>query len=186
MPVSFDSRQLRNALGQFPTGVVIVTAQTAGGERIGMTMSSFNSVSLDPPLVLFSVHRNALTFVHWQEMKHYAINILGEDQEELSNSFARAKSDKWEGVNSAVGENGAPILPGAIVTFECEAYSRYDGGDHEIFVGRILKWHEGRMETQPLVFYGGKYRQLTSIADAHTPPSDTADLHGWVSDLHGW
>lgn len=184
--MTIDSRKLRNALGQFPTGVVIVTAATAGGERIGMTMSSFNSVSLEPPLVLFSVHRKALTFVHWQEMQHYAINILAEDQEELSNRFAKAKTDKWEGIEPIAGETGAPILPGALAAFECEAFSRYDGGDHEIFVGRVLHLHEGRIGAPPLVFFGGMYRQLAPAAGAHTPPSDNADLHGWVSDLHGW
>lgn len=166
---------------------MIVTAVTRDGERIGMTMSSFNSVSLEPPLVLFSVHKQALSFVHWNEISHYAINVLCEDQEDLSNNFARAKGDKWKGVNPIIGETGAPILPGALVTFECKAHCRYDGGDHDIFIGNIVNIFEGRIVTgRPLLFYAGRYRQLASVETAHTPPADTAELHGWVSDLNAW
>lgn len=183
--MSAGNRELRDALGQFPTGVVIVTGAAPDGELIGMTMSSFNSVSLDPPLVLFSVHKKALSFTRWQSMKHYAINILSEDQEDLSNRFARAQGEKWQGVQPAKGKYGVPLIADALVTFECEAHARYDGGDHDIFVGKVVHLHRSRSQhDHPLVFANGRYRRLDKTA--HDRPSDVADLHGWVADLGGW
>jgi flavin reductase (DIM6/NTAB) family NADH-FMN oxidoreductase RutF len=178
--VALDARSFRNALGQFPTGVVIATARTADGKRVGMTMSSFNSVSLSPPLILFSVHREALAFAAWQSVDRYAIIVLKEEQEQLSNQFARTKGDKWDGIAPLTGETGVPMLPNAAVVFECEPYARYDGGDHEIFVGRVVAMHEHPFNRgRPLVFFDGRYRQLGSAANAHTPPEEATLLHGW-------
>jgi len=132
-----DPRKFRNALGRFPTGVVVATARTQAGDLMGMTISSFNSVSLDPPLVLFSIHRKAQSFAAWQSITRYAVNVLNEEQEQVSNQFARPSGNKWEGLTILAGRNGAPMLPNAGVVFECESYARYDGGDHEILVGRI-------------------------------------------------
>ncbi len=175
-----DSRRFRNALGQFPTGVVVATARTATGELAGMTMSSFNSVSLDPPLILFSVHRGAFSFKIWQEVERYAINVLNEDQEVVSNQFARPGGDKWEGLTPLVGESGVPMLPNAAVVFECESFARYDGGDHEIFLGRVTALHEHAVNRgKPLVFFGGRYRQLAIGGTAHAPPPEAELLHGW-------
>lgn len=123
-----NTRRFRDALGQFPTGVTIVTTVTAGGDRLGMTISSFNSLSLDPPLVLFSIWRKANSFVAWQQAKHYAINLLSESQEELSNKFARAQNEKWIGQTVLASKSGLPLLPNAVIAFECEAYDRHDGG----------------------------------------------------------
>lgn len=176
----FESRRLRDALGQFPTGVVIITALAASGERLGMTVSSFNSVSLDPPLVLFSVHRQANSFAAWQQVPCYAINVLNEEQEELSNRFARAKGEKWTGLSPLAGATGVPVLPNALVTFECESHARYDGGDHEIFIGRVVALRDNLVKRgRPLVFFDGRYRQLAGLGDAHTPPSEAVYLHGW-------
>lgn len=175
-----DTRLFRNALGQFPTGVVIATARADTGECIGMTMSSFNSVSLNPPLILFSVHRQAMTFPVWRSVERYAINILNEEQEQLSNQFARAKGDKWGEVSPLAGETGVPVMPNAAVVFECEAYARYEGGDHEIFVGRVTAMHEHPFNRgRPLVFFGGRYRQLASNLTAHELPDEAVLLHGW-------
>ena len=174
-----DTRRFRDALGQFPTGVTIVTTVTAGGERLGMTISSFNSLSLDPPLVLFSIWRKAKSFVAWQQAKHYAINVLSENQEELSNKFARAQREKWIGQTVLAGKSGLPLLPNAMIAFECEAYGRHDGGDHEIFVGRVVELHENQAKRgQPLVFFGGQYRRLGPVEA--TAPADIVNfLHGW-------
>jgi len=175
-----DSRRFRNALGQFPTGVVVATARTTTGELAGMTMSSFNSVSLDPPLILFSVHRGAFSFKVWQSVERYAINVLNEDQELLSNQFARPGVDKWEGLTPLTGDSGVPMLPNAAVVFECENYARHDGGDHEIFIGRVVALHEHAVNRgRPLVFFEGRYRQLASSATAHAPPPEAELLHGW-------
>jgi flavin reductase (DIM6/NTAB) family NADH-FMN oxidoreductase RutF len=104
-----NSRRFRDALGQFPTGVVVATARTAAGQLIGMTMSSFNSVSLDPPLILFSVLRRARGFAAWQTVERYAINVLNEEQEQISNQFARATGDKWDGISPLTSETGVPM-----------------------------------------------------------------------------
>lgn len=175
-----DSRQFRNALGQFPTGVVVATARTPAGELIGMTMSSFNSVSLEPALILFSVHRKAMSFETWQAVPAYAINVLNEDQEQLSNQFARPGANKWEGLTPLTGKTGVPMLPNAAVVFECANHARYDGGDHEIFIGKVEAMHEHSLKRgRPLVFFEGRYRQLASAASAHTPPPEAELLHGW-------
>jgi flavin reductase (DIM6/NTAB) family NADH-FMN oxidoreductase RutF len=175
-----DSRRFRNALGQFPTGVVVATARTAAGQLLGMTLSSFNSVSLDPPLVLFSALRKAQAFANWQTVDRYAINVLNEEQEQVSNQFAHLKGDKWEGITPLTGDTGVPMLPNAAVVFECRTHARFDGGDHEIFVGRVTTMHEHAVNRgRPLVFFEGRYRQLASAANAHTPPHEAELLYGW-------
>jgi flavin reductase (DIM6/NTAB) family NADH-FMN oxidoreductase RutF len=175
-----NSRRFRNALGQFPTGVVVATARTEAGQLIGMTMSSFNSVSLNPPLVLFSVLRQARGFSVWQMIEQYAINVLNEEQEQVSNQFARSAGDKWSGISPVTGDTGVPILPNAAVVFECQAHARFDGGDHEIFVGRVVALHDHSIyRGRPLVFFDGCYRQLASAAEAHVPPDEAVLLHGW-------
>jgi flavin reductase (DIM6/NTAB) family NADH-FMN oxidoreductase RutF len=174
-----DQRRLRDALGQFATGVTIITTITPAGERLGMTISSFNSLSLEPPLVLFSIVKQAHSFAAWQQATRYAVNVLNEDQQELSSKFARAKGEKWIGQTVLDGKTGVPLLPNAVISFECEAHSRFDGGDHEIFVGRIVELHENRARHgQPLVFFGGQYRRLAA-AQAHTPADIANFLHGW-------
>jgi flavin reductase (DIM6/NTAB) family NADH-FMN oxidoreductase RutF len=174
-----DTRRFRDALGQFPTGVTIITTVTAGGDRLGMTISSFNSLSLDPPLVLFSIWRAANSFAAWQQAERYAINVLSESQEELSNKFARAKGEKWIGQTVLKSKTGSPLLPNALIVFECEAYDRHDGGDHEIFIGRVVELHENHARRgQPLVFFGGQYRRLGAV-EADAPPDIVNLLHGW-------
>jgi len=177
--VSFDERHFRDALGAFPTGVAVITGITESGERLGMTVSSFNSVSISPPLVLFSVARRAHSFEAWQDTPRYAINILSQQQEEISNRFARAGGDKWSGVLALDGQTGLPLLPNALAVFECEAHGRYDGGDHEIFVGRVLSFRVSphKME-QPLIFFGGRYRRLAA-GRGDLPPRDASIFEGW-------
>ncbi|NJO35248.1 MAG: flavin reductase family protein [Rhodospirillales bacterium] len=175
--VSRDQRRFRDALGLFPTGVAIVTT-VANGERLGMTISSFGSLSLEPPLVLFSMHRKANGYPAWQQATHYAINVLNEDQQELSNRFARARGEKWIGVSTVPGKTGVPLLPNAVATFECVAHSRCDGGDHEIFLGRVIDFTENLAKRgRPLVFFGGQYRKLEDAGQAS--PSEADLLHGW-------
>jgi flavin reductase (DIM6/NTAB) family NADH-FMN oxidoreductase RutF len=174
-----DNRRFRDALGQFPTGVTIITTVTPSGERLGMTISSFNSLSLDPPLVLFSIWREANSFASWRRAERYAINVLSENQEELSNKFARAKDEKWIGQTLLNGRTGLPLLPNAVIAFECEAYGRHDGGDHEIFVGRVVELHENQAKHgHPLVFFGGQYRRLSAV-EANAPADIVNFLHGW-------
>jgi flavin reductase (DIM6/NTAB) family NADH-FMN oxidoreductase RutF len=121
----------------FPTGTVIVTKTTDGGERLGLTISSFNSVSLSPPLILFSIARSAYSIAAWMEAQHYTVNILHESQQEISTRFAKALGDKLSGLTPAAGERGAPLLPNALAALECVPYAQHDGGDHVIMVGHV-------------------------------------------------
>ena len=155
----FDARAFRRALGQFATGVAVISAQAADGTPIGMTMSSFNSVSVDPPLILFSIGRQALSLGAMTKAKGYAVNILGRDQEHLSDQFARALADKWAAVEHTIGHAAAPLLAGAIADFECVPYAQYDGGDHVIFVGRVMQF-SSHPDKDPLIFFRGAYRSL--------------------------
>lgn len=156
-----ESRTFRHALGQFATGVAVITAPGVGAERVGMTMSSFNSVSLDPPLVLFSVDRRALSLPALRAAKGFGINVLGHGQEELSNRFARALEDKWAGVEHHEGLNGVPLLKDALAHLECVPYARHDGGDHEIFIVRVLRVSTPNPGA-PLIFFRGRYHALAS------------------------
>jgi flavin reductase (DIM6/NTAB) family NADH-FMN oxidoreductase RutF len=157
----FDQRAFRTALSQFATGVAVITARGPSDQAIGMTMSSFNSVSLDPPLVLFSVDRRALSLPAMLEAKGYAVNILGREQEQLSNQFARSLGDKWSDVEHTLGHAEAPLLHGAIAHFECEPYAHHDGGDHVIFIGRVVRFGINP-DGEPLVFFRGKYHGVSS------------------------
>jgi flavin reductase (DIM6/NTAB) family NADH-FMN oxidoreductase RutF len=178
--VSFDERAFRDALGVFPTGVAVVTATSHTGERLGLTVSSFNSVSLSPPLVLFSVSRAAYSFSAWQRVERYAVNILNEDQEIMSNRFARAMGEKWDGVTVLTGQTGVPVLPNALVSLECTAHARHDGGDHEIFVGKVAAISPLHAAVpRPLVFFRGRYAKLSTEAAGPAPPPDALFLHGW-------
>jgi flavin reductase (DIM6/NTAB) family NADH-FMN oxidoreductase RutF len=168
-----DPRAFRQALGQFATGVAVITAEAADGHAIGLTMSSFNSVSVDPPLILFSIDRKAFSLKAMTEAKGYAVNILGRDQEHLSNKFARALDDKWAAVEHTLGHEAAPLIAGALAHFECAPYAQYDGGDHVIFVGRVVKF-TAYPANEPLVFFRGAYR---SLASAERSPEWPLPMH---------
>jgi flavin reductase (DIM6/NTAB) family NADH-FMN oxidoreductase RutF len=157
--MTFDARTFRNALGCFATGITIVTSLSADGERLGFTANSFNSVSLDPPLVLFSLDRGAYSLRAFEAAGVFAINILREDQESVSVAFARALSNKWEDVRVETWVTGSPILLDSLASFDCQTTSMHDGGDHVIFVGRVLQLRV-RAEGRPLVYFRGAYRQL--------------------------
>ena len=176
--MSVDQKEFRNALGQFATGVAIVTA-TVDGNRLGATISSFNSVSLEPPLVLFSMIRGALGIAQWKAAKSYCIAILGESQRDLSNRFAKAGTDKWIGIDPAFAANGAPMVPGANAYFECEPWSVCDGGDHEIFICRVTAFRVIPQAEPSLIFCGGRYRHLSALDAATKPPPENLYLHGW-------
>ena len=169
----------RKALGLFPTGVAIVSARHPDGQLLGMTVSSFNSVSLSPPLVLFSVARTAASYAAWEACPTYGVNVLARSQDDLSTRFAKSQADKWALVRPIDGPNGVPLIPGALASFECERYAVHDGGDHAIFVGRVLSMKAVAAPTaEPLVFYGGRYCGIRH-APTHHPVGDGMMLHGW-------
>jgi flavin reductase (DIM6/NTAB) family NADH-FMN oxidoreductase RutF len=152
----FDRRDLRKALGQFATGVTVVTTCTVDGRRVGMTANSFSSLSLDPPLVLWSMARDAPSFADFMGAGHFAVNVLAATQHHLSRQFSTPQADKFEGVACGEGLAGVPVLEGAIACFECRSVRQYDGGDHIIMVGEVEKYC--RSEGEPLVFHSGRYR----------------------------
>jgi flavin reductase (DIM6/NTAB) family NADH-FMN oxidoreductase RutF len=155
-PPSFSPTEFRAALGMFATGVTIVTARAASGELIGLTANSFNSVSLEPPLVLWSLSRAAGSMPMFSAGSHYAINILSADQKPLAERFASRGADRYAGVAFTDGLGGAPLLDGAVASFECFNRSRYEEGDHVIFVGEVERCRH-REGASPLLFHGGRF-----------------------------
>jgi flavin reductase (DIM6/NTAB) family NADH-FMN oxidoreductase RutF len=153
---SFTPQDFRAALGMFATGVTIVTARDATGALVGLTANSFNSVSLQPPLVLWSLARSAGSMPAFEQGSHYAINILAAEQHTLAERFAGKRAGRFDGVDFRVGVNGAPVLAGAAAVFECFNRSRYSEGDHVIFVGEVERC-EQRAGATPLIFHGGRY-----------------------------
>src|SRR5574337_32382 len=155
-PPSFSKREFRAALSMFATGVTIVTARSPAGAPIGLTANSFNSVSLEPPLVLWSLARSAGALALLSGTSHYAVNILAADQKALAERFSVKGGDRWSGVAYADGVSGAPLLAGAAATFECFNRSRYEEGDHVIFVGEVEHCTH-RAGVSPLLFHGARY-----------------------------
>ena len=153
MPI--DPKQFRAALGSFATGVTIVTTHSKDGEDIGVTANSFNSVSLDPPLVLWSASLYAQSLPAFQEGSHFVVNILAYDQIELSNKFATQSDDKFIDVDHIIPDSGAPVLIGAAAHFECRNEFRHYGGDHIIFIGHVERYAYTSRPT--LLFCRGKY-----------------------------
>ena len=153
---SFGTDDFRAALSTFATGVTIVTALDPDGGPIGLTANSFNSVSMKPPLVLWSLSLHAGSMPVFERGSHYAVHILAAGQHALAERFASKAIDRFEGVAFRSGEHGVPILDGAAAVFECFNRSQYVEGDHVIFVGEVERCarHEG---VQPLIFHGGRY-----------------------------
>ncbi|GAB2708589.1 flavin reductase [Aliiglaciecola aliphaticivorans] len=158
----FDKRDFRTALGQFPTGVTVITTVDENGSPIGCTASSFNSVSIDPALVLWSIDKGAFSKSIFESAEYFAINVLSENQVEISNKFAGRGEDKFKDVSFSKGLGGAPLLTGCGAQFECKTWKVYEGGDHLIIVGEVLKYKHDDSLT-PLAFSRGSY----AITSAH-------------------
>lgn len=152
---SLDKRQLRNVLGTFTTGVTVVTTKTPDGKTYGVTANSFTSVSLDPPLVLWSQAVTSKSFDAFQSSDSFAVNILADDQIELSNHFAKSHDDKFSGILHTEGFNGVPVIAGAAAHLECSKVATYPGGDHVLYVGQVER--AAHSHRRPLAFSGGRY-----------------------------
>lgn len=152
---SFDAERFRKALSQFATGVTVVTTRLADGTFLGLTASSFNSVSLAPPLVLWSLSEQASSLPAFFGNSHYVINILGANQITLAKQFSRKCSDRFDGVDYVLSRTGQPVLRGVSAWFECHNRSRYPEGDHVIFVGEVE--HCEVTPQAPLVFHDGQF-----------------------------
>jgi flavin reductase (DIM6/NTAB) family NADH-FMN oxidoreductase RutF len=166
----FDSRELRRALGAFVTGVTVITTTDGEGRFHGVTANSFSSVSLDPPLVLWSQSLKTHSHQTFFKAERFAVNILAEDQVELSNRFAKSSAEKFAGLEVDVGLGGIPLLRGCGARLQCRVVSRLPGGDHTIYIGEIESIE--RAERKPLVFGNGQYLRT----GPHDPGGDAASL----------
>ena len=183
---TFDPKAFRAALGAFATGVTVITTVGRNGERVGLTANSFNSVSLDPPLVLWSLAKKAFSLADFQQAGHWAVHVLAAGQEHISNQFARSGQDKFAGVEVQTSAQGVPLLSGCVARFECRAAYQYEGGDHIIFVGEVLNFE--RSAHAPLVFHAGQYALAsakgaalnTTSNDAHEPLAFHSDILGYL------
>ncbi len=169
-PPDFSSHDFRAALGQFATGVTIVTARNGQGQPVGLTASSFNSVSLDPPLVLWSLAKSAGSMAVFANGRHYAIHVLAADQKDLAERFAARGVNRWADVHHTPGVSGAPLLEGCVATFECFNRSQYTEGDHVIFVGEVERCTR-RPSASPLLYHGGRFYTEHPLQAAPADPS---------------
>ena len=170
------SRAFRRALGSFATGVTIATTLDASGAPVGVTASSFNSVSLDPPLVLWSLSKQAFSREAFTSSGHFAIHVLAASQEDLSDRFARSGSDKFAGLDWTPGELGSPLFADHAARFQCRTRHEYDGGDHLILVGEVVDFEAH--DVAPLLFHAGRYadRHLRATEEIAIAPVETARL----------
>lgn len=166
----FDPKEFRRALGMFATGVTIVTTTAADGTPVGITANSFNSVSLDPPMVLWSLANNARSLPAFSDSTHWNVHILSNEQEALSNRFARAGEDKFSGLEMDTQPSGAPLMPGCSARFQCKNAFKYDGGDHTIFVGEVVQYDSSALP--PLLYVTGGY----ALASRKAAPVSTEPL----------
>lgn len=161
--MAIDPREFRNTVGCFATGITIITTTDDDGNPVGFTANSFSSVSLDPPLVLFCLDRRVASFESFREGGKFAVNILGNDQQDLSNQFAKSGSDKWDGIEYETVNGGCPLFEGCIASFDCDVYAVHEGGDHVIVVGEVTRMSRDEGGPDPLLYFRGGY---ASINDA--------------------
>lgn len=168
---SLDTRAFRRALGNFATGVTVMTASSPSGERAGVTANSFNSVSLDPPLILWSIDKRSGSCKVFERASHFAVNILAADQVDLSNRFARPGEDKFAGLENDLGAGGAPILRDCAAVFQCCLHDIVEGGDHWILIGRVVAFDDvGRA---PLLYHQGGYSAV--LPHSRLPGDDKSE-----------
>lgn len=173
MDKTTDSQSLRHALGAFATGVTIITAVDGDGHDVGMTVNSFNSVSLTPPMVLWSLGRSSTNIAAFLQAKHFAVHVLAADQEALATRFAQRGIDRFAGMERGRGPDGIPLLDGAAARFQCRTAFQYEGGDHVIFVGEVL--HYDHWPREPLVFKRGRFALALQLEALITNPSQEVD-----------
>ena len=167
-------RQFRSALGSFATGVTIVTTRTNSGVDVGLTANSFNSLSLDPPMVLWSLAKNAKSLPAFLESGYFAVHVLSSSQEELSHTFATRGADKFAGLRIERGRGGIPLLEGCSARFQCRTAVKYEGGDHLVFIGEVEAFDH--FDRPPLVFHGGRYAAaVAKPKPAAAPASEAGD-----------
>ena len=162
--LAIDPTRLRRALGSFVTGVTVVTTRNGGGEPIGLTVNSFNTVSLDPPLVLWSLSLHAASFDAFVQASHFAVNVLAADQVAVSRTFAKTGGEKFGSVAWQSGPAEMPLLEGTAASFICRNASRHPGGDHLIFIGEVVAFEQHART--PLAYANGRYIELPNYLDS--------------------
>jgi len=165
---SIDPRDFRNALGTYATGVTIITAAAPDGKPYGLTCNSFASVSLNPPLVLWSLVVYSSSLTVFQNASHFTVNVLGASQQALATKFAKSSDDKFTGVDWTPGLGGAPVLADSVANFQCRSVNRYYGGDHVIFLGAVEAYTYGA--TEPLLFARGAFGRFLADDDRKKSP----------------
>lgn len=159
--MSLDAKELRNVMGHFATGVTVVTTKDSNGQNFGITANAFTSVSLDPPLVLVCIDKNAQCYPCFEESGIFAVNILNQQQQEISRRFATKGIDKFEGLSWRSGSSGAPLIDGAVGYVECRIVERFEGGDHMIYLAEVIC---GTVTSgEPLLFFRAKYHRLGGV-----------------------
>lgn len=155
-----DSRRLRNALGWYATGVAIVTTRLEGQAPVGLTINSFSSVSLEPPLVLWCLDKKSETVPAFNLATHFVVNVLREAHQDLSSRFSRKGRHAFDGVDVELSPHGIPTLREALAHFECEIEARHDAGDHIILIGRVIHFDHVE-EGSPLLYHRGRYQAIS-------------------------
>lgn len=155
---AIDPRALRDCLGQFATGITVIACQDQQGALQGVTANSFSSVSLSPPLILWSIDKGSDTLQAFLDAEHFSVSVLSADQQDLSNHFAQSDSGLFEGVALAPSVTGAPILAGALASLECRTHQIVEAGDHYIIIGAVLQFETAA--GAPLLFHRGQYARL--------------------------
>ncbi|HTM96253.1 MAG TPA: flavin reductase family protein [Croceibacterium sp.] len=153
-----DPLAFRNALGRFATGVTVVTTADAEGRKYGVTANSYNSVSLDPPLILWSLARSSRSMAAFAECRFFVVHVLGAHQEDLALRFAARGDDKFAGMAVREGAGGAPLFDDCLAHFECRVEDRIEGGDHVIFLGHVVGFAAG--DHDPLIFHSGRFTRV--------------------------
>ena len=157
--MTIDDRLFRKALGCFATGITVVTSRAADGSPVGLTVNAFSSLSLDPPLVLVCLDKRSGCLASIESSGFFAVHVLREGQRELSMTFASKQPDKFAGIALESGTSGAPIIPDCLAVFDCKTEQVLEGGDHLIFIGRVLNLEHSEAG-QPLIYYRGSYNHL--------------------------
>ncbi len=157
---SFDSKDFRAVLSAFATGITVVTALDAAGQPVGVTINSFTSVSLNPPLVLFCLGDKTRSLDSFVKATHFAINILSDQQQDVSALFAGKNAKDWSKVDWQAGQGGVPLLKGSLAQLECKAFAQHPGGDHVIIIGEVIGVTPPNEKLKPLLYYRSAYRHL--------------------------
>lgn len=157
---SFSEKEFRSALGAYATGITVITTSSEQGHPVGLTANSFTSVSLDPPLVLWCLDNNTDSYNDFVKSDHFSVHVLHKEQQSVSQVFATKNGKKFDDVNWKKGEEGTPVLEEFLECFHCKTEQIYEGGDHVIILGRVVRL-ERRDENAPLLYHQGKYKFLT-------------------------